>query len=94
MSLTKRCLTSTQIAIVVVAMGGIEFEIGSVIWNTSDLDTGDASYPIRFADLNNDGKKDGVIVGLFNSGLFAYHPNGTVYWSSTDTSNIIYEIEE
>jgi len=52
---------------------GLGWDIGQVVWNTSDIGT---VYSIAFADLDNDGEKDEVIVGD-STRLYGYYANGT-----------------
>ncbi|MCK5321107.1 VCBS repeat-containing protein [Candidatus Pacearchaeota archaeon] len=58
-------------------------EIGRVVWNTTDLDTNgyNNGYSIAFADLDEDGRKDEVVVGP-DGDLFGFYENGTQFWGT------------
>ncbi|RLJ00664.1 MAG: hypothetical protein DRP06_01600 [Candidatus Aenigmatarchaeota archaeon] len=57
-------------------------EIGRVVWNTTDFGTN--TIFIRFADLDNDGKKDEIVTsqmtGYHDRNIFGYYSNGTQMW--------------
>jgi len=59
------------------------YEVGAVIWNTSDIDTENSASTnaIAFVDLNNDGKKDDVVVSHGTSygdrGIYGFYVNGS-----------------
>jgi hypothetical protein len=72
---------------------GLEgYEIGAVVWNTSDL--GVASYSVAYFDCENKGEKDCVAVGE-DGEIFIFYSNGTLKGSvSTQSSDAaILEIE-
>ena len=56
-----------------------EYEIGNVVWNTSDFDTTDETRSNAFFDCQNDGLKNCIVVGTSMEAeeLKAYYPNGT-----------------
>jgi len=60
--------------------------------NILSTDPGSYMRTIAFADLNNDGIKEYLIVG-YNENLNAYYPNGSLYWISTVPSGAMYEID-
>ncbi|MFH1585407.1 MAG: LamG-like jellyroll fold domain-containing protein, partial [archaeon] len=55
-----------------------DYEISPLIWNFSTVDK---AYSIRFADIDNNGDKEEVIVGE-NDHLQAIYKNGTEIWTS------------
>ncbi len=71
---------------------GLGSEIGLVVWNSSDSDANDGTYAIAFADLNNDGKENEIVLGT-NGNLRAFYPNGTAWWTATEPAYDGSEIE-
>ncbi|MCK4649723.1 DUF2341 domain-containing protein [Candidatus Pacearchaeota archaeon] len=80
-------------------VGGLglgEREIGRIVWNTSDLDTGEETYSVAYFDCENKGEKDCIVVGTRSNGLRAFYPNGTEMggnWPGEEAVWRTYEIE-
>ncbi|HDK42557.1 MAG TPA: hypothetical protein ENG87_04205, partial [Candidatus Pacearchaeota archaeon] len=74
----------------VSGIGLNNYEIGQVVWNTSDL--GNGIYSVALFDCENKGKKDCVVVGEYDD-LWMYYSNGSLLHRATEPAENIYEIE-
>jgi len=80
----------------VSGIGLNNYEIGQVIWNTSDINDGRETYAIALADLDGEGTKD-VLVGGYSDSfprVFAYDSNGTFLFNTSNAdANDLYDIQ-
>ena len=74
----------------VSGIGLQNYEIGQVIWNTTDL--GGSERSAALFDCDNKGKKDCVAVGE-STNLFIFYSNGTQKQQQTSPGGSIYEIK-
>ena len=61
----------------VSGVGLNSYAIGQVIWNSSDLDASNKTYAVKTIDLDNDGKRDELLIGV-DKGIYAFYSNGTI----------------
>lgn len=59
------------------------YDIGEILYLTNDLTT--YGPVIRAVDVNDDGKRQELVYGGTDS-VYAYYPNGTLAWQSTNSS--------